>query len=55
MRKLATIREISEIKPIKNADRIEVCVVDGWEVVCKVNEFSFKVINLDFLLKEDMD
>ena len=40
MRKLASIREISEVKPIKNADRIEVCVVDGWEVVCKVNEFK---------------
>lgn len=40
MRKLATIREISEVEPIKNADRIEVCVVDGWEVVCKVNEFK---------------
>ena len=55
MRKLASIREISEVKPIKNADRIEVCVVDGWEVICKVNDSSFKVINPDFLLKEDTE
>lgn len=33
MRKLATIREIAEIKPIPEADRIEVARVDGWEVV----------------------
>lgn len=33
MRKLATIREIKEIKPIPDADRIEVAKVDGWEVV----------------------
>lgn len=33
MRKLATIREIAEIKPIPDADRIEVARIDGWEVV----------------------
>ena len=33
MRKLATIREIAEIKPIPDADRIELVRVDGWEVV----------------------
>ena len=33
MRKLATIREIRDIKPIPDADRIEVAKVDGWEVV----------------------
>ncbi len=40
MRKLATVRKISNIKSIPNADRIEVCVVDGWEVVCKKDEFN---------------
>jgi len=32
-RKLVTVRKVSEIKPIEGADRIEVAVVDGWEVV----------------------
>lgn len=40
MRKLVTIRQISEIKPITNADAIEVVVVDGWEVVVKKGEFN---------------
>ena len=33
MRKLATIRTIANIKPIPNADRIEVAQIDGWEVI----------------------
>jgi len=39
-RKLATIRVISHLKPIKNADLIEVAVIDGWEVVIKKGEFN---------------
>ena len=39
MRKLVTVRKISEINDIKGADRIKVAVVDGWEVVVKANEF----------------
>lgn len=39
-RKLVTIRKISEIKPIENADAIEVAVVDGWNVVVKKGEFK---------------
>lgn len=39
-RKLATIRVISQLKPIKNADLIEVAVIDGWEVVIKKDEFN---------------
>lgn len=38
MRKLATIRQITDIKPIANADSIEVAVVDGWECVVKKSE-----------------
>lgn len=33
MRKLATVRRISEIRPIEGADRIELAIVDGWQVV----------------------
>jgi RNA ligase (TIGR02306 family) len=40
MRKLATIREISEIRPIPDADAIECAVVDGWTVVVKRGEFK---------------
>ena len=39
-RKLATIRAISQLKPIKGADLIEVAVIDGWEVVIKKGEFN---------------
>lgn len=34
-RKLVTIRQISAIDPIPNADAIEVLTVDGWKVVAK--------------------
>jgi len=33
LRKLATIRTISEIQSIEGADKIELAVVDGWKVV----------------------
>jgi len=33
MRKLASIRRISNIEPIEGADRIELATVDGWKVV----------------------
>ena len=39
-RKLATIRVINNLKPIPNADLIEVAVIDGWEVVIKKGEFN---------------
>lgn len=40
MRKLASIRKISDIQPIEGADAIEVAVVDGWKVVIKKGEFA---------------
>lgn len=40
MRKLASIRTISDISPIENADAIEVATVDGWKVVTKKGEFK---------------
>ena len=39
MRKLASIRHISDILPIEGADAIEVAVVDGWKVVIKKGEY----------------
>jgi RNA ligase (TIGR02306 family) len=32
-RKLATVRKISELRPIDGADKIELAIVDGWQVV----------------------
>ena len=40
MRKLATVRTISQITPIQGADRIELAVVDGWKCVIKKGEFA---------------
>ncbi len=40
MRKLASIRRIADIRPIPDADAIEVAVVDGWKVVVKKGEYS---------------
>ena len=35
MRKLASIQEIAELRPIENADNIECAVILGWTVVVK--------------------
>lgn len=40
MRKLVTLRTITEITPIENADAIEVVHVDGWKVVAQKNIHS---------------
>jgi RNA ligase (TIGR02306 family) len=40
VRKLASIRKITDILPIENADAIEVAVVDGWSVVTKKGEYQ---------------
>lgn len=40
MRKLATIRRISDIRPIPNADLIELAVVDGWQCVVEKDKFA---------------
>jgi len=39
-RKLVTIRKIKEIKPINNADLLELALIDGWQVVVRKNEFN---------------
>ncbi len=40
MRKLATIQQIEEIKPIEGADKIEAVRIKGWWVVTKKGEFN---------------
>lgn len=40
MRKLASIKEISEVKPIFGADKIQAYRVDGWWVVDSINKYS---------------
>lgn len=39
-RKLVTIREITAIKPIDGADRIELAMIGGWQCVVKKGEFK---------------
>lgn len=39
-RKLASIRQVSEISPIEGADLIEVATVDGWKLVTKKGEYK---------------
>lgn len=56
VRKLATVRRISDIRPIAGADRIEVAQVDGWECVVQKNEFhvgdTVVYIEIDSVLPE---
>ena len=40
MRKLATIQIVRDITPIKEADRIELVHVLGWQVVCPKDQFQ---------------
>lgn len=39
-RQLATIRRVSSIEPIENADNIELLHIDGWQVVSKKGAFK---------------
>ena len=39
MRKLASIRKVTELKPIAGADLIQLALVDGWQCVVKKDEF----------------
>lgn len=40
MRKLASIRYITELKPIEGADFIELAIVDGWNCVVQKGQFQ---------------
>ena len=40
MRKLASIRKISNLSPIEDRDRIELAFIDGWQVIVQKNEYK---------------
>lgn len=40
MRKLASIRNIESVHPIEGADKIEMVVIDGWQVVSQKGNFK---------------
>ena len=40
MRSLATVQEIADVRPIKDADSIELVLIKGWQCVAKKGEFS---------------
>ncbi len=40
MRKLASIRVINGLRPIANADRIELASIDGWQCIVKKGEYK---------------
>lgn len=40
IRKLVTFRRIDDLKPIENADFIEIAVIGGWETIVKKGEFK---------------
>lgn len=51
MRKLATIQQIAEIKPIDGADAIEAARINGWWTVIKKNEYQVG----DFVVYAEVD
>lgn len=40
MRKLASVQEVRELRPIPNADFIELAIVQGWQAVVKRGQFA---------------
>ena len=40
MRNLASVQEISAVKPIEGADAIELVIIKGWQCVAKKGEFK---------------
>lgn len=57
MRKLATIRRIKSLIPIKGADVIELAIIDGWQCIVKKDEFKVDDLcvyfEIDSFLPED--
>jgi hypothetical protein len=56
MRKLASIKTISEIHPIEGRDRIELAIVDGWQIIVKKGEYQIGdktvFVEIDSILPE---
>lgn len=52
MRKLATIRKISKLLPIEGADKIQLAIIDGWQVVTAISN-GFKENDLVLYLEID--
>ena len=48
MRKLVTLRKVSEVRPIENSDFLELCVVDGWQCVTKKGAFKAGQVGVFF-------
>lgn len=58
MRKLASIRRVTQLLPIPNADRIEIAQIDGWQCIVKKGELTPNSLCVyfeidSFLPKED--
>jgi RNA ligase (TIGR02306 family) len=51
-RKLVTLRKVSEIRPIPDADSIELVIVDGWQCVAQ-KAMNYKVGDLVFYFEID--
>jgi len=51
MRKLVTVRQVSDIQPIEGADFIVLAKVDGWQCIAKKGEFEVG----DFALYYELD
>jgi RNA ligase (TIGR02306 family) len=54
-RKLASLQVIKDIRPIENADRIEVCQVNGWNIVTKKDEFVIGDLGIFFEIDSLLD
>jgi RNA ligase (TIGR02306 family) len=48
MRKLATIRKVDKLLPIKNKDRIELAIIGGWSCIVKKGEFDVDSLGVFF-------
>lgn len=54
-RKLATVRKISKILPIEDADLIELAFIDGWQCVVKKGEFKEGDLGMYFEIDSFLD
>ena len=48
MRKLATLRKVTDIKQIDGADFIELAIIDGWQCVVKKDDFKIDDLGIYF-------